>query len=139
MISDSTASNSTGATSSAGPSTSTSPLPPITTEEPRSEMAVQKRLTVEDLEVAGDILGVVVAISIIMNIYTMFVVSRNWKDFVKFPFSQSNIICMFLSLADLLLGLLLGLPTALHMRFADYFSEQHPKVMVHYTRFVIEF
>ena len=53
----------------------------------------------------------------------------------QFPFAQSNIICMFLSFADLLLGLFLGLPTAIHLRFADYFSEQHPKVMVHYTRY----
>jgi hypothetical protein len=44
------------------------------------------KLTVEDLAVAGDLLGVVVAVSIIMNIYTMFVVSKNWKNFVQVHF-----------------------------------------------------
>ncbi|XP_063677646.1 uncharacterized protein LOC134813716 isoform X2 [Bolinopsis microptera] len=131
MASTTAAGNSTIAATT---STSTSPLPDITTNDPRPDIAEQIKMTVDDLVVAGDLLGVVVMISIIMNIYTIFVVSKNWKNFVQFPFSQSNIICMFLSFADLLLGLLLGLPTAIHMRFADYFSEQHPKVMVHYSR-----
>ncbi|KAL5252463.1 hypothetical protein ACHWQZ_G015289 [Mnemiopsis leidyi] len=115
-------------------SSSSSPLPTIVTKTPRPDIPEQVRLTVEDMALAGDLLGAVVLVSIIMNIYTMFVVSKNWKVFVLFPFAQSNIICMFLSFADLLLGLLLGLPTAIHLRFADYFSEQYPKVMVHYSR-----
>ena len=50
--------------------------------------AEQIKLTVDDLVVAGDLLGVVVMISIIMNIYTIFVVSKNWKTFVQVKISN---------------------------------------------------
>ena len=50
--------------------------------------AEQIKLTVNDLVIAGDLLGVVVMISIIMNIYTIFVVSKNWKTFVQVKISN---------------------------------------------------
>ena len=54
----------------------------------------------------------------------------------QYPFFQSNILCMFLSFADLMFALTCGVPTAIHLTFAEFFSSQNPLVMVTYARLV---
>ena len=107
----------------------------IPTLEP-PENAQEVALTVDDLTVAGVVLMVVIAITIAMNLYVIGIVGKNWSSLVRFPFAQSNLICMFLTLSDLLLACFLGLPAAIHLSFAEYFSEQPQHHMIYYSQYV---
>lgn len=105
----------------------------IRTDPPISQGII---VTAGDLKTAGTVLGIVVVLSAVMNLYTFYVVTRNWRRFIQYPFSQSNVMCMFLSLADLVFALFVGLPAALHLQYAVYFSDQHSQTMVKYARSV---
>eukprot|EP00116_Pleurobrachia_bachei_P002079 sb/3462341/ len=110
----------------------TSALPPIpfTTEHP---IQTESPVTVNQLHTAGYLLGAVTIVSLVLNVYTCFVVLMNWRSFIKYPFCQSNMLCMFLSLADILLALLVGFPTAI--RYLDPVTENES--FIFYGRFAV--
>ena len=82
---------------------STEGLAPLTHEEIWS---------VRELNILGGFLWLAVIITLIGNISCFYAVYKNLKKILEHPFFQSNVFCVLLSVVDVLLIILVGIPAA---------------------------
>ena len=68
--------------------------------------------TVRELNILGGFLWLAVIIILIGNFSCFYAVWKNLKKILEHPFFQSNVFCVMLSVADVLLCLLVGIPAA---------------------------
>ncbi|KAL5263484.1 hypothetical protein ACHWQZ_G008756 [Mnemiopsis leidyi] len=105
---------------------SSAPLPTlptgvILTDEPHTYMT-ERVLTISDLQVVGTILLLFSLVSICVNSFFSVLIFRNWSTFSKSLYFNTNLLCLLLTLGDLVLSVLLGLPTAIHLTWISHFK-----------------
>ena len=105
---------------------SSAPLPTIPTgviltDEPHTNMT-EKGLTTSDMQVVGTVLLVFSLASICVNSFFSALIFKNWSTFSKSLYFNTNLLCLLLTLADLVFSVLLGLPTALHLTWINHFK-----------------
>lgn len=69
--------------------------------------------TANDLNTIGILLWLAIVVALVGNIACFYAVCKNIKKILEHPFFQSNILCILLSAADVMLVLLVGIPAAL--------------------------
>ena len=72
-----------------------------------------------ELRILGGFLWLMVIISLVGNISCFYAVWKNLKKILEHPFFQSNVFCVLLSVADVLLVLLVGIPAAVFFSTAS--------------------
>ncbi|KAL5260056.1 hypothetical protein ACHWQZ_G010243 [Mnemiopsis leidyi] len=80
-----------------------------TTEKAQTHDAIW---SVRELRILGGFLWVMVIITLVGNFSCFYAVWKNLKKILEHPFFQSNVFCVLLSVADVLLVLLVGIPAA---------------------------
>ncbi|KAL5260658.1 hypothetical protein ACHWQZ_G010722 [Mnemiopsis leidyi] len=75
--------------------------------------------TVNELAILGGLLWFFIIIILIGNLACMYAVIKNMKAFLKHPFFQSNMFCVYLSFADVFQVVLVGIPAALSFTTKD--------------------
>ena len=95
--------------------------PGALTDEPNPGLTEYK-LTMSELQMVGTLLLVFSLISIIINCYFSVLIFMNWETFRKSLYFNTNLLCLLLTLADLVFITLLGFPTALHLTWINYFK-----------------
>ena len=65
-----------------------------------------------ELNILGGFLWLAVIITLVGNLSCFYAVWKNLKKILEHPFFQSNVFCVLLSVVDVLLVLLVGIPAA---------------------------
>lgn len=77
--------------------------------KPRKDVHVQR----ETLATVGVLLWIVLILIILGNLSCFYAVAKNLKSILTHPFFQSNVLCVYLSVVDVWVVFLVGVPTAL--------------------------
>ena len=105
------------------PSTTLPALPQSFSQASPGHVTQQTRLTISNLQVAGTALLVFCLISILINTFFSALIFRNWDSFKRSKNFNTGLLCVLLTLADLVFVLFLGFPTSLHLTWMDRFKE----------------
>ena len=82
----------------------------------------ERGMTIPEMQIAGTILLIFSLISILINCYFSVLIFKNWSTFKKSLYYNTNLLCLLLTLADLVFIVLLGFPTALHLTWINHFK-----------------
>jgi hypothetical protein len=75
--------------------------------------------SVRELNILGGFLWLAVFITLVGNLSCFYAVYKNLKKIMEHPFFQSNVFCVLLSVTDVLLVMLVGIPAAVFFSTAS--------------------
>ena len=91
-------------------------------------------IDLKTVKITGHILLPASFIFTLINTYFILVIFNNWRRIRDSLYVHSYILCIMLTMADLLFSLLVGFPAGLHMSFFEILSLKHS--MKIYSKFV---
>ena len=90
----------------------------VVTEVIVKEYPIEK----EELKIWGPILLSYFSVFIISNSVFVWITYKNWDRLRESYYFYSNLLCLFLTIADLTVAIFIGFPTAIRLTWIEYFS-----------------
>ena len=111
---------------------------PTTSDSNNSITPQNNLITRRDVIVGGNFLLILSVISLLVNLYLLWLVVRNWKVIKKSAFFNTNVLCLMLAVADMAFALLVALPAGIHMAWVDVFRRREGMMFYsQYTGYIL--